>query len=37
MVLKVEAHSTAVIAMIFFFAADIAMGYAIEWILGLGH
>ncbi|TGS51577.1 preprotein translocase subunit SecE, partial [Mesorhizobium sp. M1D.F.Ca.ET.183.01.1.1] len=27
----------AVIAMIFFFAADIAMGYAIEFILGLGH
>ncbi|TIR42307.1 MAG: preprotein translocase subunit SecE, partial [Mesorhizobium sp.] len=23
--------------MIFFFTADIAMGYAIEWILGLGH
>ena len=27
----------AVIAMLFFFAADILMGYAIEWILGLGH
>jgi preprotein translocase subunit SecE len=27
----------AVIAMIFFFGADVAMGYAIEWILGLGH
>ncbi|TIT78803.1 MAG: preprotein translocase subunit SecE, partial [Mesorhizobium sp.] len=27
----------AVIAMIFFFAADIAMGYAIELVLGLGH
>ncbi|TIR45507.1 MAG: preprotein translocase subunit SecE, partial [Mesorhizobium sp.] len=27
----------ALIAMIFFFTADIAMGYAIEWILGLGH
>ncbi|RJT38485.1 preprotein translocase subunit SecE [Mesorhizobium waimense] len=27
----------AVIAMIFFFTADVAMGYAIEWILGLGR
>ena len=27
----------AVIAMIFFFTADVAMGYAIERLLSLGH
>ncbi|CCV13507.1 preprotein translocase subunit SecE [Mesorhizobium sp. STM 4661] len=27
----------ALIAMIFFFSADVAMGYAIEWILSLGR
>jgi preprotein translocase subunit SecE len=27
----------AVIAMIFFFTADVLMGHAIEWILNLGH
>ncbi|MGP2492037.1 preprotein translocase subunit SecE [Mesorhizobium sp. PUT5] len=37
MVSTVMVIAFAVIAMLFFFSADILMGFAVEKILGLGH
>ncbi|CAM5356077.1 preprotein translocase subunit SecE [Aquamicrobium terrae] len=37
MVSAVMVIAFAVIAMLFFFSADILMGFAVEKILGLGH
>ena len=37
MISTVMVLAFALIAMIFFFSADVAMGYAIEWILSLGR